>query len=210
MANSIGGSFVPSLDYDLTGTVTLNSVPIVTTTGTQELTNKTVTAPTITSPTITGTTTIGAGATLTSPTLVTPALGAATATSVTAAGLVKSSTATGGVGYATGAGLTATQASSKSTTVTNAASAPSLCGAITMNNAALNADVIVSFTFTNSAIAATDVLILNHISGGTIGSYTLNAQCAAGSATINVANRSAGNLSEALVIQYVVIKGVNA
>ena len=62
----------------------------------------------------------------------------------------------------------------------------------------------------NTTIAATDVLVLNHISGGTIGSYTLNAACGAGSAVIYVRNNTAGSLSEAIVIQFAVVKGVNA
>jgi hypothetical protein len=115
--------------------------------------------------------------------------------------------ATSGVGYQTsaGAGGTVTQATNKSTGVTlNTAT-----GQITMNNAALGAGTIVSFTLTDSAIAATDVLTLNHISGGTVGSYTLNAQCAAGSATINVRNNTAGSLSEAIVLQFALVKGSN-
>lgn len=116
------------------------------------------------------------------------------------------STATGGIGYSTGAGGTVTQATSKATGV----SLSKASGAITMNAAALAAGTIVSFVLTNTAIAATDVLILNHISGGTVGSYLLNAQCAAGTATINVRNETAGSLSEAIVIQFVLIKGVNA
>lgn len=113
---------------------------------------------------------------------------------------------TGTWGYSTGAGGAITQASSKSTGVTLSKS----CGAITMNNAALAAATIVSFTLTNTLIAATDVLVLNHISGGTVGSYTLNAQCAAGSATINVRNNTAGSLGEAIVIQFALIKAVSA
>lgn len=109
-------------------------------------------------------------------------------------------------GYSTGAGGTVTQATNKSTGVTLSKS----CGAITMNNASLAAATIVSFTLTNTLIAATDVLVLNHISGGTVGSYTLNAQCAAGSATINIRNNTAGSLGEAVVIQFALIKGVNA
>lgn len=145
----------------------------------------------------------------TSPTFITPILGVAAGTSLAVTGLLKTSTPSAGLGFATGAGGTGTQASSKSTT-TVAVPNPSSCGAITMNNAALNAGVVVSFTFTNSGIAATDVLVLNHISGGTVGAYHLNAQCGAGSALITVTNISAGNLSEAIVIQYALIKGVNA
>ena len=47
MANSLGGTFNPASDYDLTGTVTLGGVAPVTATGTQTLTNKTLTTPTI-------------------------------------------------------------------------------------------------------------------------------------------------------------------
>jgi hypothetical protein len=111
-----------------------------------------------------------------------------------------------GIGYVTGRGGAVTQATSKATGVT----LDKPCGAITLNNASLNAATIVSFVFTNSKIAATDVLVLNHISGGTVGSYALNAQCAAGSATINVRNNTAGALGEAIVIQYALIKSVSA
>jgi len=109
-------------------------------------------------------------------------------------------------GYITGDGGTVTQASSKSTAVTLSKK----CGTITMNNAALAADTIVSFTLTNTTIAATDVVVLNHASGGTAGKYALNAQAAAGSASINVTNISAGALSEAIVIRFAVIKAVAA
>lgn len=110
------------------------------------------------------------------------------------------------LGYGTGSGGTVTQATSKSTGVTLSKGT----GQITLNNAALAANTTVSFTLTNTLIAATDVLVMNHISGGTAGAYTLNAQCAAGSASINVRNVTAGSLSEAIVIQFVVIKGVTA
>ena len=107
----------------------------------------------------------------------------------------------GTFGYGTGRG-TVTQTTNKSTGVT--LNAP--CGAITMNGAALSADTTVSFTLTNSSIAATDLLVLNHVSGGTAGSYVVNAQAAAGSASINVTNISTGSLSEAIVIGFAVIK----
>lgn len=109
-------------------------------------------------------------------------------------------------GYITGEGGTVTQATSKSTGVT----LDKRCGQITMHNATLNADTTVSFTLTNSTIAATDLLVLNHVSDGTAGSYVLNAQCAAGSASINVRNITAGNLSEAIVIGFAVVKAATA
>lgn len=109
-------------------------------------------------------------------------------------------------GYITGEGGTVTQATSKSTGVT----LNKKCGQITLNGAALAANTTVSFTLTNSTIAATDLLVLNHVSAGTAGSYALNAQAGAGSASINVRNITAGSLSEAIVIGYAVIKAVTA
>jgi hypothetical protein len=105
-------------------------------------------------------------------------------------------------GYITGEGGTVAQSSSKSTTVT----LNKKCGQITMNGAALAAATTVSFTLTNSTIAATDLLVLNHVSGGTAGSYLLNAQAAAGSASINVRNINGSSLSEAVVIGFAVVK----
>ena len=105
-------------------------------------------------------------------------------------------------GYGAGAGGTVTQATNKSTGVT----INTRCGQVTMNNAQLDAATAVSFTLTNSQIAATDLLVVNHVSGGTTGAYMFGARAAAGSATITVRNVTAGNLSEALVIGFAVIK----
>jgi hypothetical protein len=105
-------------------------------------------------------------------------------------------------GYIVGEGGTVAQSTSKSTAVT----LNKKCGQITMNGAALAAATTVSFTLTNSTIAATDLLVLNHVSGGTAGSYLLNAQAAAGSASINVRNINGSSLSEAVVIGFAVVK----
>lgn len=126
---------------------------------------------------------------------------------VASTGGVTSSSATAGMGYATGAGGTITQATSKSTTVV----LNKVAGAITMNNAALNAGIEVSFTVTNSAIAAADVVMVNHSSAGTAGAYMVQANSiAAGSFAITVTNLTAGNLSEAIVLSFVIIKGATA
>jgi hypothetical protein len=109
-------------------------------------------------------------------------------------------------GYITGEGGTVTQATSKATAVTLSKK----CGQITMHDASLAAATTVSFTLTNTTIVATDLLVLNHVSGGTAGSYLLNAQCGAGSASINVRNITAGSLGEAIVIGFAVIKAVTA
>ena len=141
--------------------------------------------------------------TSTSMVLTTPVLGAATGTSLTLTGNNVISS-TGKHGYTTGSGGTVTQATSKATGVTLSKST----GQITLNAAALASDTTVSFTLTNTVIEAGDILILNHISAGTAGSYLLNAQSAAGSASINVRNITAGSLSEAIVISFAVIKAV--
>ena len=109
-----------------------------------------------------------------------------------------------GIGYAAGAGGSVTQITSKAT----GATLNKICGQVTTHNASLAAATIVSFVLTNTTIAATDVLILNHVSGGTPGSYTLNARCGAGSATIDIRNNTAGALAEAVVISFAVIKAV--
>ena len=109
-------------------------------------------------------------------------------------------------GYITGEGGTVTQGTSKATSVTLSKK----CGQITMHDAALAAATTVSFTLTNSTIVATDLLVLNHVSGGTAGAYLLNAQAGAGSASINVRNITAGSLGEAIVIGFAVIKAVTA
>jgi hypothetical protein len=113
---------------------------------------------------------------------------------------------TGGIGYPTGQGGTVTQLTNKATGVTLS----KYTGEITLNNATLNADTTVSFTLTNTKIAAGDVLVLNHASGGTIGSYLLEAACAAGSAVIYVRNITTGNLGEAIVIRFAVVRGATA
>ena len=106
-------------------------------------------------------------------------------------------------GYVAGGGGTVTQATNKATGVT--LNKPS--GQITMSNASLAAATIVSFTFTNSTISSTDLLVINHVSGGIIGSYTFTAACGSGSATVYVRNATSGSLGEAIVLRYAVIKG---
>ena len=104
-------------------------------------------------------------------------------------------------------GGTVTQATNKSTGVTlNTES-----GQITMNDAALAAAAEVSFTVTNSKVAATDVVVACHGSAGTAGAYIVSANSiAAGSFKITVSNVSGGSLSEAIVINFVALKGASS
>jgi len=146
----------------------------------------------------------GANVFANTPTLVTPAIGAATGVSLSTSGN-QVITGTGKQGYAVGAGGGVLQATSKATAVVLNKS----CGQITMNNAALAASTIVTFVFTNSTIEPGDIIVINHISGGTLGAYTFNASCGIGTADINVRNVSLGSLSEAVVIRFAVIKVVD-
>ena len=109
----------------------------------------------------------------------------------------------GQIGYTAAAQGSVTQATSKSTAVTLDKSA----GTITMNNAALAATTSVTFTLNNSLISANDAIILSFVnSGATRGSYTAwVTSLTTGSATITVRNITAGSLSEAVVLNYVVL-----
>ena len=99
---------------------------------------------------------------------------------------------------------TVTQATNKSTGVT----LNNRSGAITMNNAALADATNVKFTVTNSTIGANDVVIVNHASAGTAGAYQVWCSAVgAGSFEISVRNVSGGSLSEAIVLNFVVIGG---
>jgi hypothetical protein len=122
-------------------------------------------------------------------------------------GTLQTSGPTSGIGYATGAGGTVTQATSKATGVT----LNKVCGTITMNGAALAAATAVSFTLTNSTIAATDMVVLNIIGTATNGAYVVNTDAiSAGSCVITLRNLTAGSLSEAVGIRFGVFNGVNA
>ena len=116
--------------------------------------------------------------------------------------------ATTDLGYTTGSGGTVTQLTSKSTGVT----LNTVSGQITMHNAQLNRNTGVAFTVTNSAVAATDVVIVNIASGATSNAYTATIDAvAAGSFSIHLHNHLSGtDLSEAVVLNFVVIKGAHS
>lgn len=110
------------------------------------------------------------------------------------------------IGYVSGVGGAVTQATSKATGVTLS----KLCGQITTHNATLNAGVEVAFTVTNTLVAATDVVVVCVQSGGTSGAYLVTVGAvSSGSFAITISNASAGNLTETLVLNFVVIKGAS-
>lgn len=113
-------------------------------------------------------------------------------------------TSSGGLGYGTGSGGTVTQLTSKNTPVT----LNKTNGQITMNNAALAAGASISFQFNNTTIAATDVVIAHP---GNFGTYTASTYfVTAGACGIRVTNISGGSLSEAVTINFAVIKATTS
>jgi hypothetical protein len=105
-------------------------------------------------------------------------------------------------GYAQGGG-SVTQLTDKATGVT--LNTP--CGQITMNGAALAADTAVAFTLTNSQIAPQDVVAVSIKSGATAGAYSVSTlDIASGSVKIVLRNLTAGSLSEAVILNFVLIK----
>lgn len=107
------------------------------------------------------------------------------------------------VGYATGAGGTVTQGTSRTTGVTLSKRS----GAITLFTAS-GTSAYTSFTVTNSLVSATDVIIVNQKSGSNIYETFVTA-VADGSFRITFSSVS-GTASDAPVFNFIVVKGVAA
>ena len=110
--------------------------------------------------------------------------------------------ATGGIGYATGAGGAVTQLTSRTTGVT--LNTPT--GAITLFAAAPTVGTWVSFTVTNSAVAATDVISVS-VKSGTNTYIAHVTAVAAGSFQISFTS-IVGTASDSPVLNFAVVKGV--
>jgi hypothetical protein len=105
-----------------------------------------------------------------------------------------------GLGYGTGSGGTVTQATSKTTGVT--LNKPT--GQITMNNAAMLTNTTVVFTVTNSLCAFVDTVSMNHRNGA---SYNVWVVPGIGSFDVYLKNISVSTLSDAVVLNFSIIKG---
>jgi hypothetical protein len=129
--------------------------------------------------------------------------GAVSGTSIAGTTTILSSGATSGIGYTTGAGGTVTQITSRATGVTlNKA-----CGAITLVSAAGSATAA-SFVVTDSAVVATDVVVVNQKSG--TDKYLISVtNLGAGVFTIT-SQTTGGTTTEQPVFQFCVLKGANA
>ena len=111
---------------------------------------------------------------------------------------------TGSIGYAAGSGGTVTQATGKSTNVT--LNKPS--GRVTMNNASLAAGASVVFQINNTIVAGQDTAILAPNGSGAYRAEI--AYMATGGFGVRVTNVTAGALSDALNINFTIIKGALA
>lgn len=109
-----------------------------------------------------------------------------------------------GYGLGSGSGGSVTQATSKATAVTlNACS-----GQITLNASALAAGARTSFVVNCNRCEAADSIIVHRKTAGTAMAY--NVWCdevAVGQFRIGIENYSAGSLSEAVVLQFSIIRG---
>lgn len=113
----------------------------------------------------------------------------------------------GKLGYTTGSGGTATQATSRTTGVT----LNKTNGAITLFSTTTTAGTFSSFTVTNNTVDATDTVIVNFKSGATADRYGIAVTAvAAGSFRIQIHNIAAVSVAEAPVINFAVIKAVTA
>lgn len=126
---------------------------------------------------------------------------------IDATGNVTVSAPGGGIGYGAGAGGAVTQATSKSTSVTLNKPA----GQITMNSASLAASSAVTFVLSNTVLGSTDVIVVNTTgSMASSANYQVWSYVTGGSAQITLLNRSGGTLSEAVQLNFVIIRGANA
>lgn len=128
---------------------------------------------------------------------------AITATSVAATAAITSSGATSGIGYATGAGGTVTQLTSRTTGVTLS----KVAGAITLVSAAGSATPF-TFTVTNTTVAATDVIVVSQKSGADL--YNIQVTSVAAGSFAITAYTTGGTTTESPVFNFAVIKAVTA
>lgn len=134
------------------------------------------------------------------------AVGTSTALVITAAGSVTFPQPVA-FGYDTGAGGTVTQLTSKGTAVT--LNKP--VGSIVTTSSALAANTSINFQLNDSIIGNNDNIILTFGNGAqSPGAYNVWGQVGPGLATITLKNVTAGSLSEAVTINFAVVKGAVA
>lgn len=126
---------------------------------------------------------------------------------VTIPGTLSVTGASSTLGYGTGSGGTVTQATSKSTAVTlNKAT-----GQITMNAASLAAGTSVTFTVNSSLVSVNDAVLVTHVGDTDGGNYRFEVvNIVNGSFNVRLTNISGGAPAEAVILNFVVIKGATS
>jgi hypothetical protein len=182
-----------SLTSDVSGTLPVGNGGTGVTTSTGSGAVVLGTGPTITAAALNGT--VGA---------TTPSTGAFT--TVTASTSVLSP-GTGGIGYATGAGVSVTQGTSRTTSPPTTGASPT--GAITLFTAAPVVGTYFSFTVPNTGIAVTDTVVLT-VRGGT-NTYIANCTSITAATSFRVTMVSvSGVASDTPIVNFTIIKGVSA
>lgn len=121
---------------------------------------------------------------------------------------IQSNSPTGGIGYTTGAGGAAVQATDKNTAVTINA----LSGQITLAPSSLSAGAIAIFTVYNTSILDGDLPYVVHTGVGAFGAY-VPTPCniiPGVSFQISIVNLSTTQLAEAIVINFNVFRGASS
>ena len=133
---------------------------------------------------------------------------------LTVSGYLRSTADNAGVGYATGAGGTVTQLTSRTTAVT----LDKICGQITMVAGTLSGHEADEFTLNNTSISSTDTVVVSIASGCTAATrkyYTCTVtSVSTNSCTISVGNNDNSTVpasgTDAPVISFAVIKAVTS
>ncbi len=112
----------------------------------------------------------------------------------------------GALGYGVGAGGTVVQPTSKNTTVT----LNKICGQITMNNAALAAGASVTFQLNDILITNADCLAVTLRDDFSPANYSVRASVGTGGGRISITNISGVSLSEAVVLNFEIVKGTTS
>lgn len=120
---------------------------------------------------------------------------------------IQSTSPTIPLGYGTGAGGSVTQSTNRSTSVT----LNTVCGKITTDTTSLAAAAEAEFKVGNTAVAATDVVVVNTTSGGKGTPFAFCSGVGAGAFSITLTNLHASEADTAAsTLNFVVIKGVTS
>ena len=130
-----------------------------------------------------------------------------TSSAVTVAGSVLSTSSTGGIGYATGAGASITQTGSRADPVT----LNTTTGRIVSHTTSLAAGTEVALVLNNTNIGLNDLVLVNAVVAPGLAFFSAKVgEINSGFVTIYLKNESGSSTTDAAYINFAVIKGVAA